>query len=158
MSYRCKPKSTFNLDVLAKECREVYKANFDHPSLGKCLHYLSQCTPTEQNTILTLACGCKMSYEQFCNCARSKFVIQRQKDTRGEFSALTFGDSCVSVATWDGHSLPLHAEEVDVTEICYKDTQGNLRCSPMLDFAELWMEQNQSSFRGFLSGIDIVNV
>ena len=152
MSYRCKPKESFNLDTLTKSLREVYNAGFDHPMCGKTLYYLGQMCGEDRAQVIKHACGKCMTYDQLCNCARSKYVIQKQLDANGPFSALACGD--VSVATWTGHDLPLHADEVDVTEICIRDKDGILRCSPMLDFAELWMEHNQSSFRGFLSGIN----
>lgn len=158
MSYRCKSKSNFDFDTLTKTLREVDRADYDHPLVGKVMYELAQMCEEDQMSIIKMACGRCKNYDELCGCVRKKFVLQKQRDKKGEFTALTYGKECVSVATWDGHKYPLHANEVNVTELCYKDGDGNLRCAPMLDFMELWMEQHKSSFKGFLSGLDTVNL
>lgn len=172
MSCGYKPKSSMNYDTLTKTLRSVHNADYDHPMVGQVMYELAQMCEEDQKSIIAVAlCKCKggsvpdkygnmvpTTYDELCGCVKKNFVIQKQMDDNGPFMALTYGKDSLSVATWDGSKYPMHAKDVKVTQLCMRSADGTLRCAPMLDFMELWMDQNKSSFKGFLSGLDSVTL
>lgn len=149
------PKNSqkMNLDVLTKQLRNVDAANYDHPDLFRVMKHLGSLEPKVQERIIKTAIKIDMNYEDLMEHVRSQFIILKQKDEDGKYCGLGFGGKCTSVATWDSWNTPEHADNVDVTKVCYSDSDGNLRCGHLLDFAELWMDTNLASFQEFLDGI-----
>ena len=160
MSARCKVKSwevmssaeaskTLNIDTLTLELRSLDSANYDHINLGKVFGYLSLLSEVEQNMIIKTSIGHQISFEELMTHVQSLYVIQEQSDQDGQFCGMGFGNECTSVATWDGLGNPKKASDVETTKICYKNSDGTLRCSGLLDFAEFWMTYNKASFEKF---------
>lgn len=142
-----------NLDVLAKQLRNIDATNYDHPDLFRVMKHLGSLEPNVQERIIKIATGVDMNYEDLMEHVRSQFIVLKQKDEDGKYCGLGFGDKCTSVATWDSWNTPEHAADVDITKVCYSDSDGNLKCGHLLDFAELWMDTNDASFQEFLDGI-----
>lgn len=154
MAYRCEKKGIhMNLDVLCKKLCEVDATNYDHQLLGQVMGYLGSLDPVTQKSVIKTALNIDWSYKKLLEHVRGLFVILKQDDDQGKYCGLGFGKECISVATWNGWSLPKHAQEVDTTELCYKSDDGTLRCGHLLDFAEVWMDYHEESFMEFAKGI-----
>ena len=127
-----------NIDVLAKALREVDNKNYDHPLMCKVLHHLSCLEPRLQQLVIKVALGIDdFTYEDLVEHIRGQFVILQQVDNLGAYCGLGFGEKCVSVATWDSWGFPEHAQDTDITKVCYSDGKGELRCGHLLDFVEM---------------------
>ena len=158
MAYRCKPKKQnvqMNLDVIAKTLMKVDADGYDHPLLGKVLYCLGSLSPSEQKSVIKVALNIDLTHEQLIDHVKSLFFVLKQKDDIGEYCGLGFGDKCVNVATWRDWILPQHATDVDVAKICYRDSDGTLRCSHLLDFMELFMDVKKVSFEELISELNV---
>jgi hypothetical protein len=150
---RCLTRDDVDVQELRASLGEVCRAEFNTPMLSGLMYQLEKLCEDEQEYVLR---GCRYgrTFDDLCEYVRKQYVIQRQSDRDGEFSALSFGDG-VSVATWHGRGLPQRCDEVDITPIC---KNGALICEHQLDFIELWLRRNKASFRAFLSGLAVVEV
>ena len=142
-----------NLDVLVKYLRLIDDKGYDSPLVCKVLHYLSCLDERTQEVVIKVALNIDINYPKLMDHVRAQFVILKQTDDVGKYCGLGFGDSCLSVASWNGWDSPKHADDVDVTKLCYKSADGTLRCGHLLDFAEMWMDMNDTTFSEFTKGI-----
>lgn len=141
-----------NLDILVKALIEVDEQGYDHPQLYVVLLAVQSLKPKYQTMVIKQALGQEYTYAQIMEHVHMLFIILKQKDEQGTYSALGFGLEQISVCTWSGHQLPTTIQEVDITP--EHDSKG-LRCARFLKFIELWMEYNEATYDDFLSELDV---
>jgi hypothetical protein len=144
-----------NLDVLTNALRTIDAAHYDHPQLTYVMEVLGNLDPSSQKIVIMSALTIPITYSQLMDHVRQQFVVLRQQDRDGSYCGLGFGEKCVSIATWNSHNLPHHADEVIVTPHCIQGKNGKLRCGHFLDFAELWIDKNGGTFGDFLSKVKV---
>lgn len=149
------PSDGINLDVLTKTLKRVDKAEYDHNLMAKTIYYLSRLPPKKQELVIRHATGVRADLMQLLEHIRGQFVLLRQVDDEGTYCGLGFGRKCTSVGTWSSWKNPKSPEQMDVTDVCYRGTDGQLRCGQQLEFIELWMDLNQATFQDFLEGVPI---
>lgn len=143
--------SQINLDVLVKGLRQIDAEAYNSPLTCKVLKHLNNLNERTQRAVIKNAIGHDISYDQLMEHIRMQFRVLKQVDQEGQYCGLGYGKACVSVATWNGWQIPKHASDVDIT---ISTDDRTPRCSPMLDFAELWMDHYDASFEDFLNGVE----
>lgn len=144
-----------NLDVLVKYLRKVDLQAYDSNLTCRVLKHLGCLDDRTQRVVIKTALQVNISYQELVEHVRKQFKILKHEDDIGKYCGLGYGEDCVSVATWSGWQNPKHAKDVDVTQVCYKDSNGVMRCGHLLDFAEMWMDMNDASFQEFLKGLEV---
>ena len=146
-------KRQANLDILTKALIQVDEQGYDHPHLYAVLLAIQKLEVKYQTKVIKEALGKEYTYKEIINHVRMLFIILKQHDENGSYSALGFGAEQVSVCTWSEHSLPSSIKDVDVTPAY--DGQGKLRCARFMKFIELWMSYNNATYEQFLKELDV---
>ena len=145
---------------LASSLREIDENGYDDSRLIEILNQLNELEDWTQDVVIQSALELpdikegQSGFDMLLHHIKSLFVILKQRDRQGSYCGLGFegNDGLISVATWEGWSIPTGIKQIDRTEECQ---DGDLRCGHLLGFVNFWMDKFDVGIHDFLVSVRV---
>lgn len=115
---------------------------------------ISKLPISTQNHLIFKSLHISYTFDQLMEYVRQQFFVLHQEDEAGPYSALAFGNECLSIATWTGwDTYPLELDDTFYTPDWMEDGE-TLKCEHLLLFIEFWIEYYRTTLGDFLSDLE----
>lgn len=146
------------MQTLIRKFHSVDIKEYDHNNLTFVIKEISILPPKVQNNVIHSATRQSLTFHQLMEYIRQQFYILHQEDDEGPYSALVFGNTCISIGTWDGHEKSLSdLDEMYYTDVWNEDGES-LRVEHLLVIIEFWIDFYETTLEDFFSSLEVIEM